>query len=160
MYASKFDTNEMLFKRINFSSATTPANYQDSIEAEIEKKQVRTYVPPNNKKLTVFMDDLSMPFVNLWGDQVTLEIVRQLMEFRGVYFLNKDDRGMAKMIENLQFLAAMNHPGGGRNDIPPRLKRHFFTINMTSPSVKAINNIYGKILEVLFNPKKYSPEVI
>lgn len=76
MYASKFDTNEMLFKRINFSSATTPANYQDSIEAEIEKKQVRTYVPPNNKKLTVFMDDLSMPFVNLWGDQVTLEIVR------------------------------------------------------------------------------------
>jgi len=82
------------------------------------------------------------------------------MEFRGVYFLNKDDRGMAKMIENLQFLAAMNHPGGGRNDIPPRLKRHFFTINMTSPSVKAINNIYGKILEVLFNPKKYSPDVI
>ena len=64
------------------------------------------------------------------------------------------------MIENLQFLAAMNHPGGGRNDIPPRLKRHFFTINMTSPSVKAINNIYGKILEVLFNPKKYSAEVI
>jgi dynein heavy chain len=82
------------------------------------------------------------------------------MEFRGVYFLNKDDRGMAKMIENLQFLAAMNHPGGGRNDIPPRLKRHFFTINMTSPSVKAINNIYGTILEVLFNPKKYSAEVI
>ncbi len=31
---------------------------------------------------------------------------------------------------------------------------------MTSPSQKSIENIYGKILEVLFNPKKYSQEVI
>jgi dynein heavy chain len=28
----------MLFKRINFSSATSPFNFQESIEAEVEKK--------------------------------------------------------------------------------------------------------------------------
>jgi dynein heavy chain len=114
------------------------------------------YVPPDNKNLTVFLDDLSMPFINKWGDQITLEITRQLIEFKGFYFLTKDERGYAMMIENVQFLAAMNQPKGGANDIPPRLKRHFFTINMTAPSTKAINNIYGKILEVLFNPKKYT----
>jgi len=54
----------------------------------------------------------------------------------------------------------MNHPGGGRNDIPHRLKRHFFSLNMTPPSQKSIENIYGKILEALFDPKKYSQEVI
>jgi dynein heavy chain len=54
MYTNKFDNTKMLLKRINFSSATTPRNYQDSIEAEVEKKQVKTYTPPENKKMTVF----------------------------------------------------------------------------------------------------------
>jgi dynein heavy chain len=54
----------------------------------------------------------------------------------------------------------MNWPGGGRNDIPPRLKRHFFSINMTPPSVRSIENIYGEILKALFNPKKYSADII
>jgi len=150
----------MLFKRINFSSATTPFNFQESIEAEVEKKQVRTYTPPGGKRMTVFLDDVSMPFVNLWGDQITLEITRQLIEQKGFYYLIKDERGQFRGIERLQFLAAMNHPGGGRNDIPHRLKRHFFSINMTAPSQRSIENIYGRILEVLFSPKKYNPEVV
>jgi len=33
-------------------------------------------------------------------------------------------------------------------------------MNMTSPSQRSIENIYGKILEVLFNPKKYTAEII
>jgi dynein heavy chain len=160
MYCSKFDTDKMLLKRINFSSATTPYNFQESIEAEVEKKQSRTYAPPQGKKMTVFLDDMSMPFVNKWGDQITLEITRQLMEAKGFYFLSKDERGLFKGVEGLQFLGAMNHPGGGRNDIPPRLKRHFFSLNMTPPSTKSIENIYGRILEILFNPKKYGEDVV
>ena len=160
MYTSKFDKELMLMKRINFSSATTPYNFQESIESEVERKQGRTFVPPGGKKMTVFLDDMSMPFVNAWGDQITLEIVRQLIDHKGFYFLSKDDRGYFRSIEGLQYLGAMNHPGGGRNDIPHRLKRQFFLMNMTLPSTRSIENIYGKILEQLFHPKKYAPEVI
>ena len=155
MYCNQFDAATMLFHRMNFSSATTPFNFQESISAVVERKQVRTYTPPGQKRMTVFLDDMSMPFVNAWGDQITLEITRQLIELKYFYFLSKDERGYEQKIESLQFLGGMNHPGGGRNDIPPRLKRSFYSINMTPPSQRSIENIYGRILEVLFNPKKY-----
>lgn len=109
--------------------------------------------------MTVFLDDLSMPFVNAWGDQITLEITRQLIDQKGFYFLEKDMRGYFKQINNLQFLGAMNHPGGGRNDIPNRLKRQFFSLNMTPPSNKSVADIYGSVLGALFNPKKYTQDI-
>ena len=160
MYSAKLDPSKMLFKSINFSSATTPRMFQDALYGEIEKKQGKFFGPPGNCKLTVFFDDMSMPFVNEWNDKITLEIMRQLIELEGYYFLNKENRGDFKNISNLQYLGAMNHPGGDRNDIPNRVKRFFFIFNMTSPSMRSIENIYGRILTLLSNLNKYSQEVI
>lgn len=80
MYSRQFNAVEMSFKRINFSSATEPINFQEAIESEVERKQARIFVPIGNKNLTVFIDDMSMPFINAWGDQITLEITRQLID--------------------------------------------------------------------------------
>ncbi len=149
-YTNGFDNSKMLLKKVNFSSATTAGMFQTSIEADIEKRQGKTFAPAGGRWMTVFLDDLSMPQVNVWGDQPTLELVRQLIESNGFYFLEKDKRGDKKIVENILYVGAMSHPGGGRNDIPDRLKRHFFTFNMTPPSQQSIDNIYGSMLRGRF----------
>lgn len=52
----------------------------------------------------------------------------------------------SQVIEDLQYVGAMNHPGAGKNDIPNRLKRHFFIFNMIVPPEESINAIYGQMV--------------
>lgn len=160
MYLQKFSLDTMLAKRVNFSSATTPLNLQRTIELEVERKTGKTFCPPGGKRLTVFLDDASMPLVNKWGDQITNELTRQLVETGGFYFLDREKRGEFKKIENLQYLCGMGHPGGGRNDVPGRLKSKFLAFNMTLPSQVSVDNIYGSILKAQFNPKLVSDAAV
>ena len=136
------------------------------MESSVEKRQGRTFGPPSGKKMVLFVDDFSMPDINKWGDQITLEIVRQLIEFSGVYNLAKP--GEWKSIVDLDFIGCMLTPGGGKNDIScmpgmngGRCKRHFHIMNVTLPSAASIHQIFGSMVKAHFDPDSgiTSPDV-
>jgi dynein heavy chain, axonemal len=157
MFCNQFlDPSKHILKRLNFSFATLPGMVQSSIEHELEKRNGKSFGPLNNKQMTLFLDDISMPEINKWNDQPTNEIVRQLIESGGFYFLDRDKRGDFKVVEDIQFIAAMTHPDSSRNDIPNRLKRHFFLINLVPPSEHSVNDMYGQMMRGRFS----SPNII
>lgn len=158
-YMAKLNTDTYTYKSITFSSLTTPNIFQFAIEGAVEKRQGRTYGPAGGKKMAVFIDDISMPDFNDWGDQVTNEAVRQLLETGALYQLEKPI-GDQKSIVDCLYIAAMNTPGGGKNDIPNRLKRHFACFNVPLPSGASISSVFGTLVAGRFDAATFSPEVV
>ena len=104
-FLDKQDKTTTLTKKISFSSATTPIIFQRQVEASVEKRQGKTFGPPGGKKMLVFLDDLSLPEVNKWGHQPTLELVRQTISQGGFFHLGKESG--VKLLRKLGLLGVI-----------------------------------------------------
>lgn len=133
------------YKGIHFTSITTPGTFQFLVESEIEKRGGKSY-GPSVGQLSIVVEDINLPLKNDWGDQPTLEIVRQLIETSGFCFLEKDKRGDIKTIEDVSYIATMGPSSSACGVLPNRLLRHFVEIHMISHDINSIHAVYGKVL--------------
>ena len=124
---------------INFSSRTTAADAQSNIEANVDKRSGAVYGPPSGKKLLVFIDDMNMPKVDNYGTQQPIALLFFLMSRGWLYDRGKDLN--LKTIKDVQYIAAMGPPGGGRNPVDPRFVALFNVFNLTPPTQAVLVSI-------------------
>ncbi|CAM9319139.1 unnamed protein product, partial [Hapterophycus canaliculatus] len=103
----------------------------------------KTYGPPSSKQLIYFVDDLNMPFIEEYGTQTPIALLRQYMDYRGWY--DRGDLGLRKNVVDVQFLGAMNHKSGSFT-INPRLQRHFVALACQTPGNDDLATIYGAVI--------------
>ncbi|ORC93797.1 putative dynein heavy chain [Trypanosoma theileri] len=134
---------EEILLELNFSSRTTSLDAQRAMEDNIEKRTHTVLGPPAKKRLVVFVDDVNMPKVDLYGTQQPIAFLKLLIEHHSWY--DRKDL-LFKNVRDTQFVAAMAPPGGGRNALDPRFVSLFTVFNILFPSDESIYTIYGQIL--------------
>jgi dynein heavy chain len=96
-FVESLGPDEYLFKQLALSSTTSTSGFQKMMESSLDKKMGNTFGPPNGKSMCFFLDDFSIPDINQWGDQPTLEIMRQLLEYEGFYSLDRPGKQHAEV---------------------------------------------------------------
>ena len=129
---------------VNFSAQTGAKDTQLLIESKLVKKRKTRFGAPPGSQLVFFIDDMNMPAREVYGAQPPVELLRQFQDFKGFY---DREKLFWKEIENVTLCAACGPPGGGRQEVTPRMIRHFTLLSVPPPSDASTKTIFSTILQ-------------
>ena len=141
---------------LNFSAQTQANATQDTIDGKLDKRRKGVIGPPVGKRCVIMVDDLNMPAKETYGAQPPVEILRQWMDHAGWY--DREETVYRELVD-IQFIAAMGPPGGGRTFITQRYIRHFNVLNFVPFSDRSLASVFCTIVDWFLAKGKYGDEV-
>ncbi|KAG2469298.1 DYH7 protein, partial [Polypterus senegalus] len=140
--------DQYVIGQVNFSALTTASYAQDAIVEKLERKRRGLYGAPSGKRVLLFVDDLNMPTKERYGAQPPIELLRQLIEC-GTFWDRKDNSSLS--IKDMSIVAAIAPSSGGRQEITPRLLRHFNIISINTFSEQTMKTIFQPLMDWHFS---------
>lgn len=94
--------------------------------------------------------------VEEYGAQPPIELLRQLMDHSGWY--DRKELTFRKIVD-VQFLASMGPPGGGRNNVTNRYLRHYSVMSVVEFSQESLLRIFSTLAEWMFKRNEYDASI-
>lgn len=130
---------------LNFSSETTAFMIEKALILNCACNQTAKGMTLSPKIpgswLVIFCDEINLPTPDVYGTQLVLVFIRQLVEQQG--FWRSSDRQWIN-IERVQIIGACNPPKDvGRYHIPNRLLRYCSVVFVDTPGTESLKIIFG-----------------
>lgn len=113
-------------------------------------------MPPPGKKFVLFVDDVNMPATEMYGAQPPIELLRQFIDYKGVY----DRKAFNwKDVDNTILICACAPPGGGRSPLTVRFTRHFNLYAVPNSSDETLGWIFSTIFKSFLKGNFFKTEI-
>ncbi|ESO02212.1 hypothetical protein HELRODRAFT_65497 [Helobdella robusta] len=143
---------------INFSAQTSANQLQNLVLLKMQRLRRGLYGPPPGKLAVIFIDDLNMPALEVYGAQPPIELLRQYHDIKHWLYVYDLKDTTKVFLNDLMFLGCMGPPGGGRNPLNVRFTRHFINISINPFQEETMTRIFSTLMSLYFRGNNYSVE--
>lgn len=98
-YLGTLDAEAFSSLSLNFSSRTGSLEVQTALEGNLDRRTKDTLGPQGRKKLIFFVDNISMPIIDVYGTQQPIALLKLFIERGGMFDRNPTSLAWKKVVD-------------------------------------------------------------